>query len=193
MKENRRPIILLFIFLIFTTKGYAQNSYAVVHVEDKTGNNLSESVFQDIVEALLSKDFTVVTRSSSDMDSITKEMNLSLSGFISPSAAIKVGQWTGANKIVSAVITSVKVEEGESVGIGHHDGKDILTIGLADYKVKIQFRVIDTEKGELLKNGTGTFDATESSMVKVFQKSESRDEILERLVKKVIQKWVNSL
>jgi curli biogenesis system outer membrane secretion channel CsgG len=153
------------------------------------GAEAAQDVF--VTELVKSGKFRVVEREQ--LEALMREKNLTLSGDVDPSTAVKVGKLLGVNYLLTGAVTEYGVTDkgAHGSGIGRLPG---FNAGKRDFTAAMNARLIDTSTGEIVWADEAT--AAESS-VKVsvggFGGGVDDQRMFDKVMKPVIQKLTASL
>jgi curli biogenesis system outer membrane secretion channel CsgG len=170
---------------------------AVIEFKNKADNQWwyhggAEAV-QDVfvTELVKSGKFRVVEREQ--LQALMQEKNLTLSGDLDPSTAVKVGKLLGVNYLLTGSVTEYGVTDkgGHGRGVGRLPG---FSAGKRSFVAAVNARLIDTNTGEIAWADEAT---AEESSVKVsvggFGGGVDDDRMFDKVMKPVIQQLTASL
>ena len=153
------------------------------------GAEAAQDVF--VTELVKSGKFRVVEREQ--LQALMAEKNLTLSGDVDPSTAVRVGKLLGVNYILTGAVTEYGVTEagGHSPGIRRLPG---VSAGKKTFVAAMNARLIDTSTGEIVWADEAR---GEESSVKVFVGGfgggVDDDRMFDKVLKPVIQQLTASL
>jgi curli biogenesis system outer membrane secretion channel CsgG len=109
------------------------------------GAQAAQDVF--VTELVKSGKFRVVEREQ--LAALMQEKNLTLSGDLDPSTAVRVGKLLGVNYLLTGAVTEYGITEksGHAPGIGRLPG---FSAGKKTFVAALNARLIDTSTGEIL-------------------------------------------
>lgn len=163
---------------------------AVLQFKNKANNQWwnrggAESA-QDVFITELSKSgkFDVLKRE--DLEELMQEKNLSLSGDVDPTTAVKVGKLLGVNYLLTGAVTQY--------GIVGREGGGGLSAGTSPFVAAMNGRLIDTSTGKVVWSDEERNQA-DSPKVSVFGVGGGANDarMFDQVMKPVIQKLVASL
>ena len=134
-------------------EGSTKPRIAVIEFKNKADNQwwyhggaaAAQDVF--VTELVKSGKFRVVEREQ--LEALMKEKNLSLSGDVDPSSAVKIGKLLGVNYLLTGAVTEYGAEEtgAHGGGIGRLPG---FSAGKKNFVAALNARLIDTSTGEIV-------------------------------------------
>ncbi len=133
--------------------GSTKPRVAVIEFKNKADNQwwyhggaaAAQDVF--VTELVKSGKFRVVEREQ--LEELMKEKNLSLSGDVDPSTAVKIGKLLGVNYLLTGAVTEYGAQEtgAHGGGIGRLPG---FSAGKKNFVAALNARLIDTSTGEVV-------------------------------------------
>lgn len=153
------------------------------------GAEAAQDVF--VTELVKSGKFRVVEREQ--LEALMREKNLTLSGDVDPSTAVRVGKLLGVNYILTGAVTEYGTTDkgAHGSGIGRLPG---FSAGKRSFVAALNARLIDTSTGEIVWADEGR---EEESSVKVsvggFGGGVDDNAMFDKVLKPVIQKLTASL
>lgn len=145
------PLVLISLFLITAWAPAAFSAdkprIAVLKFENKADNQYwwhgGAEAMQDVfvTELVKSGKFRVIDRER--LDALMAEKNLSLSGAVDPSTAIKAGKLLGVKYFLTGAVTEYGADEAGGSGFG-------ISVKRKKFTAAANARVIDAETGEIL-------------------------------------------
>jgi curli biogenesis system outer membrane secretion channel CsgG len=153
------------------------------------GAEAAQDVF--VTELVKSGKFRVVEREQ--LEALMQEKNLSLSGDVDPSTAVKIGKLLGVNYLLTGAITEYGAAEkgAHGSGIGRIPG---FSAGKRNFTAAMNARLIDTSTGEVVWADEAR---GEESSVKVsvggFGGGVDDEHMFDKVLKPVIQQLVASI
>jgi curli biogenesis system outer membrane secretion channel CsgG len=153
------------------------------------GATAAQDVF--VTELVKSGKFRVVEREQ--LEALMQEKNLTLSGDVDPSTAVKVGKLLGVNYLLTGAITEYGVTDksAHGGGIGRLPG---FSAGKRNFVAAMNARLIDTSTGEIVWADEAR---GEEGSVKVsvggFGGGVDDDRMFDKVLKPVIQQLTASL
>jgi curli biogenesis system outer membrane secretion channel CsgG len=153
------------------------------------GAEAAQDVF--VTELVKSGKFRVVEREQ--LQALMQEKNLSLSGDVDPSTAVKIGKLLGVNYLLTGAVTEYGVTDkgAHGSGIGRVPG---FSAGKRSFVAALNARLIDTSTGEVVWADEAT---AEESSVKVsvggFGGGVDDDRMFDKVMKPCIQQLTASL
>lgn len=131
---------------------------AVIKFQDETGGlflqgGVGRALTQMLTNELSSRDaFTVVERQK--LRAVMEEQDLSASGRVSPETSIAIGKLTGAQYLVTGVVSAFEQDEETRYKRGFLGfGSGVETVSHGGY-LAVDLRVIDTTTGEIAYSRT---------------------------------------
>jgi curli biogenesis system outer membrane secretion channel CsgG len=134
-------------------EGSTKPRIAVIEFKNKADNQwwyhggaaAAQDVF--VTELVKSGKFRVVEREQ--LQELMKEKNLTLSGDVDPSTAVKIGKLLGVNYLLTGAVTEYGAEEtgAHGGGIGRLPG---FSAGKKNFVAALNARLIDTSTGEVV-------------------------------------------
>jgi curli biogenesis system outer membrane secretion channel CsgG len=153
------------------------------------GAEAAQDVF--VTELFKSGKFRVIEREQ--LDALMQEKNLSLSGDVDPSTAVKVGKLLGVNYILTGSVTEYGVTEkgGHAPGLRRLPG---VSVGKKDFVAAMNARLIDTSTGEIVwaDEARGT-ESSAKVFVGGYGGGVDDDRMFDKVMKPVIQQLVASI
>jgi curli biogenesis system outer membrane secretion channel CsgG len=153
------------------------------------GAAAAQDVF--VTELVKSGKFRVVEREQ--LEALMREKNLTLSGDVDPSTAVRIGKLLGVNYLLTGAVTEYGVTDKGAHGSGIRRLPGF-SAGKRDFVAAMNARLIDTSTGEVVWADEAS--QTESS-VKVsvggFGGGVDDDRMFDKVMKPVIQKLTASL
>ena len=153
------------------------------------GAEAAQDVF--VTELVKSGKFRVVEREQ--LQALMQEKNLTLSGDVDPSTAVRIGKLLGVNYLLTGAVTEYGVTEkgGHAPGIRRLPG---VSAGKKTFVAAMNARLIDTSTGEIAWADEAS---AEESSVKVsvggFGGGVDDDRMFDKVMKPVIQQLAASL
>lgn len=153
------------------------------------GAAAAQDVF--VTELVKSGKFRVVDREA--LEALMREKNLTLSGDVDPSTAVRVGKLLGVNYFLTGAVTEYGTTDksAHGSGIGRLPG---FSAGKRSFVAALNARLIDTSTGEIVWADEGR---QEESSVKVsvggFGGGVDDNAMFDKVLKPVIQKLTASL
>lgn len=153
------------------------------------GATAAQDVF--VTELVKSGKFRVVEREQ--LEALMQEKNLTLSGDVDPSTAVKVGKLLGVNYLLTGAVTEYGVTDkgAHGSGIGRLPG---FSAGKRNFVAAMNARLIDTSTGEIVWADEAR---GEEGSVKVsvggFGGGVDDDRMFDKVLKPVIQQLTASL
>ena len=132
--------------------GSTKPRIAVIEFKNKADNQwwyhggaaAAQDVF--VTELVKSGKFRVYEREQ--LEALMKEKNLSLSGDVDPSSAIRIGKLLGVNYLLTGSVTEYGITEKGAHGGGF--GLPGFSAGKKDFVAALNARLIDTSTGEVV-------------------------------------------
>jgi curli biogenesis system outer membrane secretion channel CsgG len=153
------------------------------------GAEAAQDVF--VTEIFKSGKFRVMEREQ--LQALMSEKNLTLSGDVDPSTAIKIGKLLGVNYLLTGAVTEYGVTDKGAHGSGFR-GVPGFNAGKRNFVAALNARLIDTSTGEIVWADEAS---QEESSVKVsvggFGGGVDDDRMFDKVMKPCIQKLVASL
>lgn len=164
---------------------------AVLQFENKADNQYwwrgGAEAMQDVfvTELVKSGKFRVIDRER--LDALMAEKNLSLSGAVDPSTAIKAGKLLGVKYFLTGSVTEYGADEAGGSGFG-------ISVKRKKFVAAANARVIDTQSGEILWADEARADA-KSAKVRVRGIGGGVDDgrMFDKVMKPVVEELTNSL
>ena len=103
------------------------------------GAEAAQDVF--VTELVKSKKFRVIDRER--LDALMREKNLSMSGAVDPSTAVRAGKLLGVKYFLTGAVTEYGVTDASASGFG-------VSVGKRKFVAAMNARIIDAETGEIL-------------------------------------------
>jgi curli biogenesis system outer membrane secretion channel CsgG len=153
------------------------------------GAEAAQDVF--VTELVKSGKFRVVEREQ--LEALMREKNLTLSGDVDPSTAVRVGKLLGVNYLLTGAVTEYGVTEvgGHAPGLRRLPG---VSAGKKNFVAAMNARLIDTSTGEIVWADEAR---GEESSVKVFVGGYGGgvddDRMFDKVLKPIIQQLTASL
>ena len=153
------------------------------------GAEAAQDVF--VTELVKSGKFRVVEREQ--LEALMQEKNLSLSGDVDPSTAVKIGKLLGVNYLLTGAITEYGATDkgAHGSGIGRIPG---FSAGKRNFSAAMNARLIDTSTGEVVwaDEASGVESSVKVS-VGGFGGGVDDEHMFDKVLKPVIQQLVASL
>lgn len=153
------------------------------------GAEAAQDVF--VTELVKSGRFRVVEREQ--LQALMAEKNLTLSGDVDPSSAVKIGKLLGVNYLLTGAVTEYGVTDKGAHGSGFR-GVPGFNAGKRSFVAALNARLIDTSTGEVVWADEAS---QEESSVKVsvggFGGGVDDDRMFDKVMKPCIQKLTASL
>lgn len=153
------------------------------------GAEAAQDVF--VTELVKSGKFRVVEREQ--LQALMAEKNLTLSGDVDPSTAVKIGKLLGVNYLLTGAVTEYGVTDKGAHGSGFR-GVPGFNAGKRSFVAALNARLIDTSTGEVVWADEAS---QEESSVKVsvggFGGGVDDDRMFDKVMKPCIQKLTASL
>ncbi|MFL6192870.1 MAG: CsgG/HfaB family protein [Thermoanaerobaculia bacterium] len=153
------------------------------------GAEAAQDVF--VTELVKSGKFRVVEREQ--LQALMSEKNLTLSGDVDPSTAVKIGKLLGVNYLLTGAVTEYGVTDKGAHGSGFR-GVPGFNAGKRSFVAALNARLIDTSTGEVVWADEAS---QEESSVKVsvggFGGGVDDDRMFDKVMKPCIQKLTASL
>jgi curli biogenesis system outer membrane secretion channel CsgG len=153
------------------------------------GAEAAQDVF--VTELVKSGKFRVVEREQ--LEALMREKNLTLSGDVDPSSAVRIGKLLGVNYILTGAVTEYGTTDKGAHGSGLR-GLPGFSAGKRSFVAALNARLIDTSTGEIVWADEGR---EEESSVKVsvggFGGGVDDNSMFDKVLKPVIQKLTASL
>ena len=131
----------------------SKHRIAVLEFKNKTdnqywwhgGNAATQDVF--VTELVKSGKFKVIDREQ--LAALLQEKNLTLSGDVDPTTAVRVGKILGVNYFLTGALTEYGMDEARGSGLGIR-GMPAFSVGKKKFVAAMNARLIDTSTGEIV-------------------------------------------
>ena len=205
INSRRQWSLVLFVALLVSVVSMPLSAQekpriAVLEFEAKAENqwyrwwrNNGATAAQDVfvTELVKSGKFRVIERSQ--LEALLKEQNMSLSGRVDPSTAVKAGKLLGVRYFLTGAVTEYGASEAKAGAPGFR-GLPSVRVGRKKFSAAMNARLIDTTTGEILWADESRHE-TKSAKVNVggFGGGVDDDAMFDRVLKPVVVDLVKSL
>lgn len=185
--------LLAVLFAVVAAPTFAADKprIAILEFENKADNQYwwhgGAAAIQDVfvTELVKSGKFRVIDRER--LDALMREKNLSLSGAVDPSTAVRAGKLLGVEYFLVGSITEYGAEEAGGSGFG-------VSVKRKKFTAAANARIIDTETGEILWADEARAEE-KSGKVRVFGVGGGVDDqrMFDKVMKPVVQQLASSI